>query len=567
MTSPEQRSIAAFAAELARMQRQIDALETGSNAPRLHASSVQDGSLPIYNGQGEMVAVVGKQDDGTYVGGQAVGWQAPPEVPAAPEVTPGFNLLKIASRGSVDPPWPANMSHIRVWMADGVSTGDDYAGGRIVGTIVGTADSLLIVTDLDANPRRVWLTAVNTSGAESAPSVVVTETPTMVVEQDILDGAISELKLADDAVTEAKLAADSIRTYHFGEKVVDLHALGEDSVGSAQIVAEAILAAHIGAGQVVTAALAAEAVQAGNIAAAAIQAGHLAAASVTSENLVSLSVTSDKLAANSVTAGKIEAGSITADRIKADEVLANISILVGAAGGPRILIDGPNDEIRFKPGGSDSKYGRLFCYTPPDYPDDVTIELRSINSSQTNVLPRFWMAPDKLFAGLVDAADNSVRRGARLQLEEDLAAVGVSTLAGAEYGLSVYGDGLINLKGYFNGMAIPHPNDAIFCLSLQVNNVGSNQMTFIGVIYGATMASPMAPLLSCGVVGSGVSTQMWTVRDESNSTSSFAIRIGMNTPGSSDSVGRAPSVPPGGAIKVRAWVVRVQSEPAIGYTP
>lgn len=557
-TDPVSRDIAAMAAELARMRREIDTLKADARSPRLGASSLDGGqSIPITDTDGRVVVVMGRQSDGTYVGGYPVTPQPAPEVPKAPTVVAGFGTLKIASHGSVDPPWPATMAHLNVWMASGATGGTD--GGKVAGTIIGTADSILVVSGLEASTWRVWLTAVNTSGSESEPSGVVTGTPTMVVEQDILDGAITELKLADDAVSRAKVALGAIGKFQIGDKEVDLSNLADESVGADQIIAENILARHFGAGSVTTPALAAGSVDAEIIATDTLVARHFTADSVTGRAIIALALVAEHFSANSVGAGAIQAGAVTADKVRAGEVLADISIATGTSG-RRILLSGPANEMRFFPALNESAFARLFSYVPTNLPNDVTIELRAINSAQTNVMPRMYLTPDKFFAGLVDAVNADTNRGGRLQLEEDLAAVGISNPDGSEYGMTVFGDGNLQFAGFFQNLRQPRPGDAILAMSLLFTNNSTSTVFAAVVTYAQTMQTLMAPMISVGINGTPTKKQMWTARDENNSLTGFTIRLGLSEVGTAADVVEGGGLPAAASMRVRAWAFRINAE-------
>lgn len=558
--SEDARHITALADELARMRRDLDALTASVNATRMSATSVQDRGIAYYDGQGRKVSVVGRQPDGTTVGGVPVARQAPPEQPKPPTLIPGLGTIKVESHGSTSPPWPANYSHLNVWL----SADSAQAQARIVGIIAGTGDGALIISGLAYQPYRIWFTSVNVSRSESERSAYATATPAQVVGQDILDGIITEVHLADEAVSAAKIAAEAIQNYHFGDKVVDLRALDDDSVGSDQIAADAILARHIGAAQVTAAAIVAEAIQAIHIAAEQIQADHLAADSVTARAIAALSILANHLAANSVTAGAIQVGAVLADAIRAGEVLANISLATGTQGGRRIVIDGPANEIRYYPAVSNLVYGRQFTYVPPDYPNAVTIETRAINASQSNVLPRQYLTPDKAVTAIVDPAAIDVNRGGLMMLTEDQGFFGLGANGGVA-GLGVQQDGNLLMLGYFENYRFPGPGDAVFAFSITFNNTGASTVMVGAILYGATMASPMIPMLSVGIVGAAVKKQMYSVRDEGNNPVGFFLRFGLSSGTTAGDVGESPGIAPGTSVTVRGWVFRTNTEYTLNF--
>lgn len=556
MTEPiagaDQRALASMANQLAIQQREIELMKMGQNTASLGFSSIEDGSLVIYDADGNVRNVIGKQDDGSYVGGASPVALDPPEIPNPPLCTPGFGTIMVVSQGSSDPPWPRSFSHLNVYMSSGTGAdGDPITEGVIVGTIIGTVNSAFVIAGLDAKPYRIWLTSVGIDTAESDASTAVTATPTMVVGQDILDGAITELKLADDAVTQAKLAAGSVGTIQIEGESIDVTKLADGSVSGEKIIAEAIAVGHLAGDSVTAVALAADAVQARNIAVGAVQAGHLAADSVTAANILALSIQADQLAANAVTAGKIEAGAIRADHLQAGIIIADASLETGTSG-RRIVISGPGNEIRFFPQLNENAYGRVFSYVSDIYPDDVNIELRAIDSDEVNVQPRLIMTPDSVVAALTDRGDDTVNRGGRMQLEESVAVFGVKSNSGVESGMYFYSDGGMKVKGYFDNYRQPETNDAIMAFNTEVTNTAaSNYITGVNYNWNRTMDSIMTAICSCGVIGTPAdSSQYWTVRDSNPTTTGFGMWIGGDT---------LTAVGPGEKIGLRAWIFRVDT--------
>jgi hypothetical protein len=506
MTTPvagaDDRALAAMANQMAEMQHQIELINMGQNQSQLGFSSIENGSLVIYDADGNVRNVIGKQDDGSYVGGASPVALDPPEVPNPPKVTPGFGTLKVASQGSTDPPWPRSFSHLNVYLSSGTGAeGDPITEGVIVGTIIGTTDSAFVIAGLDPKPYRVWLTSVGIDTAESDASTAVTATPTMVVGQDILDGAITELKLADDAVTQAKLAAGSVGTIQIEGESIDVTKLADGSVSGEKIIAEAIAAGHLAAASVTAVALAAQAVQAENIAVGAIQAGHLAADSVTAANILALSIQSDHLASNAVTAGKIDAGAITADKLQAGIVIADASLETGSSG-RRVVISGPGNEIRFFPQLNENAYGRIYSYVSDTYPDDVNIEFRAIDSDEVNVQPRLVLTPDTIFAGLTDRGDDTVNRGGYLDLEEAIAAFGIKNSVTGAIEQSVYfaTDEGIKFRGFFPNYGSNDPNEAIvFTAVLWINTSTTGYITGLDIEFKVPRAHPFVAYTDCAI--------------------------------------------------------------------
>jgi hypothetical protein len=548
-----------MANQLAEQQRQIELIKMGNSSASLGFSSIEAGSLVIYDADGNIRNVIGKQDDGSYVGGALPVAYDPPEIPNPPIVTPGFGTLKIMSQGSSDPPWPRSFSHLNVYESHGTGAdGDPITPGVLVGTIIGEVDSSYVLAGLLPKPYRIWMTSVGIDKAESEPCAAVTATPTVVVGADIIAGAITELQLADDAVTQAKLAADSVGTIQILGESIDVTKLQDGSVDGEKIVANAIAVGHIAAGAVTAIALAADAVQANNIASDQIQARHIVAGSITSEAILALSVTADKIAANAVTAGHLDAGSITADKLQAGIVIADASLETGTSG-RRVVISGPANEIRFFPQLNEFAYGRIFSYVSDVYPDDVNIEMRAIDSDEVNVQPRLVLTPDTVFLGITDRADDTLPRGGRLQLEESVATLGVKSTTGTEAGIFFYTDGPIKVRGYWDRYATPNANDAIQTINTSFTNTGtaSNYITSITYNFSITVDSVFCPVSSAGMFASG--DPQWTVRDIGCTTTQFIIRIGVTPTGGANSYDGSPAVPGGKSIYIRNWLFRTLS--------
>lgn len=294
------RGVLALADELASMKARIDAVESGIRADQLGNSSIEDNYLAIYDKTGVLRARIGRQDDGTFVGGISSNNAVAPPVPKAPTVVGILAGLRITGNGPVQGDWPADFARYNVYTA---------ASG-VPATVVGTLlsdDDVFVHPLLAGTSESVWLTAVNLSGTESAASEIVPGTANRVVSTDLLNGAVGELALAAQAVSEAKLAAAAVTETKVAEG--------------------AIHTPHFVAGAVDTAALATDAVAAGTVAADAI----------TAREVLAASLTGDTLAANTITGGHLQAGSIGAALLEADLVLAT-RLIVGTADGDRLEI-------------------------------------------------------------------------------------------------------------------------------------------------------------------------------------------------------------------------------------
>ncbi|MFH9425977.1 hypothetical protein [Streptomyces sp. NPDC017529] len=274
-----------IARELDRLRRQIDAIERGQRVA--HGASIENASLVVRDDSGSLRAIYGQQADGTS-GIQVVNGPPPP-APSAPVVASVLGGVTVSWDGGFADGAVIPLDWSRIEVHASTSAGFEPTAATLQSTIeTAQGATVVVVTD---DPVYVRLLARNTSGAASPSSAEAGPYgPAPVVATDILDGIVTEVKLANDAVTAAKIAAAAVGTTE----------ISDDAVTTAKIVAGAVLAGQIAAGAVLTDKLAAEAVTAAKIAA--------------------LAITTDKLDANAVTAGKLAVGSVDATAIAADAI-------------------------------------------------------------------------------------------------------------------------------------------------------------------------------------------------------------------------------------------------------
>lgn len=271
--------------ELNRMKRQIQQIAKGQRLA--HGASIENAALEVRDDSGSLRAIYGQQADGTS-GIQVVNGPPPP-APSTPIVVSVLGGVTVSWDGAFadGAVIPLDWARVEVHASD--TSGFTPAAATLQSTIeTAQGATVVVVTD---DPVYVRLLARNTSGAASPSSAEAGPLgPTPVVADDIMDGIVTEVKLANDAVTAAKIAANAVGTTE----------ISDDAVTTQKIVAGAILAGQIAAGAVLTDKLAAEAVTAAKIAA--------------------LAITTDKLDANAVTTSKLAAGSVDATAIKADAI-------------------------------------------------------------------------------------------------------------------------------------------------------------------------------------------------------------------------------------------------------
>lgn len=368
MTTLADRRVIQLAGELSDLKARLHTVERAQRSSQLGNSSIDNGGgMVIVDEFGIERLRLGGQTDGTFVAA-SMNNPNPPPVPNAPVLEAGIGYIRVTSAGLTGGlPLPMDFSHFNVY------TAPQGQSDRKDGTILTDPDTWVIDTGTQYVPHSVWLTAVNLSGKESAAGEALQATPTQVVSEAILDGIITETKLAADAVTAAKIAANSVGTGKIQNNAVDLSKLADGSVnasklvddavttpkiaalavGTAELAANSVIAGKIAADQISTTHLVANAVQAENIAAGAVQAGKIAANAVTAVEIAALTITGNEIAANAITAGHITAGSVTAAKLAADLVIAN-RIIAGTATGNRVEMH-PTSGLQAYTGGGASR--------------------------------------------------------------------------------------------------------------------------------------------------------------------------------------------------------------------
>lgn len=63
--------------------------------------------------------------------------------------------------------------------------------------------------------------------------------------------------------------------------------------------------------------------------------------------------------------------------------------------GRRVVISGVDNDVKFFPEAGETRYAKLFSYIPNNFPDDIVVELRSIDSDTTDFVARHYMFPDE----------------------------------------------------------------------------------------------------------------------------------------------------------------------------
>lgn len=284
------------------LEKRMRAAEAGLRAAQLKNSSITDGGLNIYDDNGVIRTVLGKQEDGSYTA-ISTNNPLPPPVPAAPIVSPALASAIVKHTGETQSGvgWPADLKALNIYYAL-VQNPDDWQAGGSLGT---SWPEELPIAPLEYTDYLVAVTAINHSGKESEKSEPVSVSPKQVVPNDLIADIFTGLELSEGVVTEAALAAGAVTK----TKIAD------DSIESPKIVAGAVLGMHIAADQ--------------------IDGGKLTAQAITSRELRALAVIAGKIDVNAVTAGTIAAGAVTATKLEANLVISN-RFIAGSLTGNRV---------------------------------------------------------------------------------------------------------------------------------------------------------------------------------------------------------------------------------------
>lgn len=224
--------------ELGRKLRALEArLDRAEASARLSHASIDNTSVQVRDGSGGLRGLIGVQADGTTAVNVVNG--PPPPQPSAPAVA---SVL-----GGVSAGWDGTFTGGAVlpldWARTEVHASTTAAFTPTALTLsdtIETAQGATIIVPT-GDPVYVRLVARSTSGTASAPSDVVGPFgPAPVVANDILDGIVTEVKLAANAVTDAKIAAGAVKTVALADGAVLDTKLADNAVKVGKIAAGAV---------------------------------------------------------------------------------------------------------------------------------------------------------------------------------------------------------------------------------------------------------------------------------------------------------------------------------------
>ncbi|MET7713653.1 hypothetical protein [Streptomyces sp. NPDC005407] len=305
--------------------RRLKAIERSS---RLSSASLDDTALEARDADGGLRALIGKQTDGTTAA-NFVNGPVPP-APSAPVVASVLGGVTVSWDGQFADSAVLPLDWSRIEVHASPIPGFSPMAATLQSTIE-TPQGATVVVPCDGDVYVRMLARTTSGTASTATAEVGPFGPAPVVASELLDGIVTELKLANDAVTAAKIAASAVGTTE----------IADDAVTTQKIIAGAILAGQIAAGAVITDKLAAEAVTAAKIAA--------------------LAITTDKLAANAITASKIQAGAVDATALAADAITGK-TITGGTITGTLIQTDTTGQRVAI----NEADANKIIVYDPTD---------------------------------------------------------------------------------------------------------------------------------------------------------------------------------------------------------
>lgn len=269
--------------DIGRALVEIDArLKRVENSPRLSHAAIDNTSVQVRDGNGNLRGLLGVQADGTTAVNIVNG--PPPPQPSTPIVTSVLGGITVVWDGTFDAGALMPLDWQRIEVHASTTSGFTPDATTLQGTIeTPQGATVVVVTD---DPVYVRLLARSTSGTASTPSTQAGPTgPTPVVADDILDGIVTEVKLANDAVTAAKIAAGAVGTTELADAAVHAQQLADAAVEVGKIADNAVTGPAIASSAVTTTKLAANAVTATTIAAGAVTAAKVAAGAITTDKL------------------------------------------------------------------------------------------------------------------------------------------------------------------------------------------------------------------------------------------------------------------------------------------
>jgi hypothetical protein len=227
--------------EIARLRRELAQVKKGQRLS--HGASIENAAVEVRDSNGSLRTIVGLQGDGTS-GVHVVNGPPPPQ-PSAPIVASVLGGVTVSWDGQFAGGAVIPLDWQRIEVHASITPVYEPVPATLQGTIE-TAQGATVVVPCDT-PVYVRLLARNTSGTASVASVTVGPFgPTPVVADDILDGIVTETKLAASAVTQAKLAVGAVGTTALADGAVLGNKLADAAVQVGKIAGGAVLLTNLG---------------------------------------------------------------------------------------------------------------------------------------------------------------------------------------------------------------------------------------------------------------------------------------------------------------------------------
>ncbi|MER5222835.1 hypothetical protein [Streptomyces flaveus] len=215
---------------LAEYDRRLQALERTTQASY---TSIEGGSLDIYDDEGTLKGSVGVQPDGGVA--LVPVNTTPPPTPTPPTVEPALAGLLIGWDGLWDDSYetPTDFGLVQVH----VGAAEDFTPDLTtqVATITAVLGGTVTVHIEGYAPVWVRLVGQNSAAITGEPSAAVQGQARQAVAQDLLDNIINENKLTAGAVTAAKIALGAVNSTALADGAVLAEKLAKNSVTQAAL--------------------------------------------------------------------------------------------------------------------------------------------------------------------------------------------------------------------------------------------------------------------------------------------------------------------------------------------
>jgi hypothetical protein len=226
-----------FAAYFKDLEDRLAALERSN---QLNNASIEGGSLDIYDEEGTFKGSIGVQPDGGVALVPDPVNTEPPPIPTAPTVEPALAGLLIGWDGQWDDASEAPSDFALVQVHVGTTEGFTPDVTTQVATITAPLGGSVTVHIEGYDAVWVCLVGQNTAALTGDPSPQVQGQARQAVEQDLVDGMVTEVKLAEAAVTAAKIALGAVGTTALADGAVLENKLAKAAVTLGKIAEGAV---------------------------------------------------------------------------------------------------------------------------------------------------------------------------------------------------------------------------------------------------------------------------------------------------------------------------------------